>query len=241
MRIRWIVLIIAVALVFSVAYRKMSHVEDRESGESLSVPAAKVTAAPTMTAIPLAILSQVPEADISGQLTAENREELKHCDLPSGSEVVTLDDLSRALTQNERQAPKREFEWRNVHFVTSDGEKRRLRLARDFSSGGHAILRLQLFTLDEEGLPVPIPVPTEDARNPSDEVIHKYLDKSRILETQEKETLLFGGARQLRLAVETKNGAVRSLEISDRSTSFQCQTGRQSDAIECKCLRHSIE
>jgi hypothetical protein len=240
MRTRWIASIVVAALVFSVAYRKLSHVEDRASGESPSVPAP--LASPVIpSAVKLTAVSQARVADGSGKLTAENREELKLCDLPSGSEVVTLDDLSRTLTQNESQAPRREFEWRNVHFVTSDGEMRRLRLARDFYSGGQSILRLQLFALDEEGLPVPVEVPAEETRNPSDEVIHQYLDKSRILETQEKETLLFEGPRQLRLAVETKNGAVRSLEISDRSTSFQCQTGRQSDAIECKCLRHTTE
>jgi hypothetical protein len=160
-------------------------------------------------------------------LSTENQAELQRCGLPSGSGVATLDDVIQGLSRQSDTAEKRALIWRNVHFQSRDGEERRLRVWRDFSVGLRGKLRTQLFTLDEEGLPVPLEVEQDSERS---------LDGAKVHETQEKVSLTFGEPKHLSLSMETKNGLVRSFEAKDDSMAFQCFTAPGSESADCKCL-----
>lgn len=185
---------------------------------------------------PAAVTSAAKDG-ASKLISSEVREELKRCDLPSDSEIFTLDDLAQALAQQGGKVERRRLEWKNVHFVTHDGEKRRLRVFRDASETGSLKTRLQLFSLDEEGLPVPISIPADEANDAKPEIINKYLDQAQVLETQERESFVFPKGSGLKLSVETKDGRAQSIEYANRSGSFKCMSLQDSESIDCKCLR----
>lgn len=170
-----------------------------------------------------------PEDRAGIRLSLENQAELEHCGLFSGRDVATLDDVVKVLAQEAGKAEKQTLIWRNVHFRAPDGEERRLRVWTDYSQGEQGKLKAQLFTLDEEGLPVP--VETVDV-----ELSGQYLERAKIQETQEKTSLSFGEPKHLALTIETKNGLARSLEAKDDSIAFQCFTAPGADATDCKCL-----
>ncbi|MFL5814433.1 MAG: hypothetical protein ACJ763_12715 [Bdellovibrionia bacterium] len=161
------------------------------------------------------------------RVSAENQVELQRCGLPFGSDVKTMDDVIQGLSRESGKAEKRALIWRNVHFKSPDGEERRLRVWRDFSIGLRGKLRAQLYTLDEEGLPVPLEQ-EQDAE--------KSLEGAKIHETQEKVSLTFGEPKHLSLSIEMKNGSVRSFEAKDDSMAFQCFTAPGSESADCKCL-----
>jgi hypothetical protein len=161
------------------------------------------------------------------RVSPENQAELQRCGLAFGSDVTTMDDIIRGLSRESGKAEKRALIWRNVHFQSPDGEERRLRVWRDFSVGLRGKLRAQLYTLDEEGLPVPLEQ-EQDAE--------KSLESAKIHETQEKVSLTFGEPKHLSLSIETKNGWVRSFEAKDDSMALQCFTAPGSESADCKCL-----
>jgi hypothetical protein len=133
----------------------------------------------------------------------------------------------RSLTQKAGKAEKQELVWRNIHLRTENGEERRLRIWRENSGEGREHLKTQLFSLDEEGLPVPIETPSD---------IEKYLNGKSVQLTQEKISLNFRDPKHLSLTLETQNGRVRAVEAKDDGIDFQCSTAPEASATDCKCL-----
>jgi hypothetical protein len=169
------------------------------------------------------------------RLSLENRAELEQCGLPAGAGIVTLDDVIRSLTQKAGKAEKQELVWRNIHLRTENGEERRLRIWRESAGGGTDHLKTQFFSLDEEGLPVPIPTP-EELAEPTLSGIEKYLNGKSVQLTQEKISFTFRDPKHLSLTLETQNGRVRSVEAKDDGVDFQCSTAPEASATDCKCL-----
>jgi len=75
---------------------------------------------------------------------------------------------------------------KNIHFVTAQGEKRRLQVARDNTPDGKATQRLRYYAVDDEDLPVPLEISDELSRLTLEDRMQALLKDAQPNFTQEK-------------------------------------------------------
>lgn len=125
------------------------------------------------------------------------------------------------------------LDWKNVHILLPTGEKRRLRMEVEATGEEATGIRLHYYGVDNEDLPVPLPLTDEQSLNPSETFIAS-------LENEGKVTLREGAHRGIynrgaELYYSERNGILSDLEISYQGKSVKCQNLQSAKGI-CSCF-----
>jgi hypothetical protein len=211
------------------------------SSPDAASPANEVSARPSVMPSPTSLAPAALTAEVP--LSPTSVAEIAKC-IPSARQatatVRTLSEAYQALTQSQGGVTERTELRRNVHIALPNGEKRRIRLSPlEQGDAGPSATRvrstkLQVFTEDAEGLPVPMQIPKSDSINPSPETVKSYLSMGK--ETY-RESL-----SQLRLKsgatvdVHEENGFVRLLQVGTPGASLGCAVEEISHEADCQCL-----
>jgi hypothetical protein len=179
---------------------------------------APFNSAPSKT--PIAIASGSPDSEFS----AESRRAVLEC---LGVEAPTWEQMDQALL-GRANGPSH-LEWR-VASVEENGKETRLRLAPAPTESGQASLRLQLFSVDAEGLPDLQPVRPGQDQNPA-VWFEDFLKAKNLLRRAEREEIpLTGNGTYER---ESENGVVTEAHALLDGKELAC--GRRSERPGCLC------
>jgi hypothetical protein len=125
------------------------------------------------------------------------------------------------------------LDWKNVHVTLSNGEKRRIRLEVEGVGEEGSVMRLKYYSVDKEDLPVPIPLPEDQASNPSETYIASLEGDGEITLKEEAHRGVYTKGSEL-YYVE-RNGALSEVEIIHQGRSVKCQD-LQSAQGTCNCF-----
>lgn len=133
-------------------------------------------------------------------------------------------------SQIEQFAIRRSLEFENLHYLLADGRERRLQLIpHQGELQSKDQLQLKMFSVDEEGLPIPEKIPPA--------IEHLSIPKQRLILSEDREPI-FSQRRELitlpedqTLAVEWRQGHITEFQWSANNFSFACRDKN------CKCLR----
>lgn len=124
-------------------------------------------------------------------------------------------------------------DWKNVHILLPNGEKRRLRMEVEAAGEEGSAQRLQYFGVDSEDLPVPIPLTEEQSKNPSADFIASLENQGKVTMREEARRGLFSKGAEIYYT--ERNGALSELELSYEGKSVKCQD-LQSNHGNCNCF-----
>jgi hypothetical protein len=124
-------------------------------------------------------------------------------------------------------AQKSQFEVENTHVRLKDGSIRRLHIIQSDQSGGKSARELRYFSLDAEGLPVPIPLPDKDRLDPKPEYIESLKKEGTVVYHQVKEnrTLQDGS----NISLDVINNSVYEFQLFGKEKTFSCRQ------LNCQC------
>lgn len=223
------VILLAVALVQVVRYWQA---KPEVTPEGLGAPA--TSASPDLTApdaqavAPLA--ARAKEVKPGEPLPAEAQAEVERC---LGHTVKDMANLRAQFEAAGGEVSRNDLEWKVVHFEDEAGKPFRIRLARDPSQSGRERLTIQLFSVDEEGLPDPVAIATQDKQNPTMETLAKFTKEKKVTKDIEARSVLF--ANGLKLATEIEDGTPKKLELTGQGFQLACDAVIAAPA--CHCIR----
>jgi hypothetical protein len=145
----------------------------------------------------------------------------------------TLEDLLTSIT-SQLGASEKTFRQDLFHIKLKDGTKRRLRIYLDDSGEGALKKRIQFFSEDKEGIGILEEIPREDAENPTDEVVNRYLALGEVVFQEATYGLEF--AEELNVEVIEQNGRLIQIHAVGTKYSIGCHLPPEKPQIECKCL-----
>lgn len=124
-------------------------------------------------------------------------------------------------------------DWKNVHVTLPNGEKRRLRIEVEATSEEGSALMLKYYGVDKEDLPVPIPLTSEQSKNPSAEYIASIENQGKVTLREEGRRGVFSKGAEIYYT--ERNGALSDIEISYEGKSVKCQD-LQTNHGNCTCF-----
>lgn len=125
------------------------------------------------------------------------------------------------------------LDWKNVHIQLPNGEKRRLRLEVEAIGEESAGIRLQYFGVDNEDLPVPLPLSSEQSLNPSEAFIASLENEGKVTLREEARRGIYSKGAEL--FYSERNGVLSDLEISYQGKSVKCQNLQFTQGT-CNCF-----
>ena len=187
----------------------------------------------TLKSATAAPLKQAQLSEIN-YMSGENLQEFQKCYPSINLEgAKTLKELYAKFSKTGNGIDTERAIKKIFHIKLPDGSEQRLRLLDDVSDDGNPYMRMQLFLVDAESLPIPVEMPTEDTTDPSQETIDKYLSRGQVFLTQESSEVHFINGNSAE--VERENGEIRDVKLSATDGFFACGTN-SDDTLGCKCL-----
>ncbi|MGZ3742550.1 MAG: hypothetical protein ACXWRE_14515 [Pseudobdellovibrionaceae bacterium] len=167
-----------------------------------------------------------PPHNSTQELPNEFHQEAEKCLGPEMAKNSTPTELIQEL-EKKNPVQSTRFELENTHIRLPDASMRRLHLIPAENSQGQGGTELRYFSLDEEGLPVRIPLPPEQSFNPKAEFLASLKKQGTVTyhETKEIQTLRDGTT----LALTTLNNKIYEFQIFHGGKSFSCRE------IHCLC------
>lgn len=193
------------------------------------------TESPSQEAVSGTKRTQAPptERGVAPGFPESARKEVASCLSEREGAVSSLDSLVRELTPPNEEGKK--LQTRNIHVRLPSGEKRRVHLFADSSADGKAIQRLRVFGEDEEGLPVPLAIPSDEEVNPSQSVIEKQFDGGTVEWTEEKWQVPVQDGGLLEWTLD--NGAVVEFHLQRPDLTLGCAENEARDSVDCLCRK----
>jgi hypothetical protein len=140
-------------------------------------------------------------------------------------------DSFLAILQSEWGAPNLTDHWMAWHFRNHEGVEHRLRL--DVVEGGGGSGReLHYFTVDREGLPIPLELENVQTHNPSDEVINGILKEGDVFHKEKSVGGVFPGGETVEYT--EKNDALDAVEVHHANKTFHCLTAPAAKTCVCQ-------
>lgn len=137
---------------------------------------------------------------------------------PDLRQAASPTDLIKAL-EKKFGLQSRIFNGETI-FFKADQQERRIHIVPINGPQG-SYRELSFFTIDASGLPSPVPLSEEQARNPTPEFLTSLIGNSVIFYHSLKETLLF--ADRTVAVVEWINDDTREIQITANEKTFSCQ------------------
>ncbi len=125
-------------------------------------------------------------------------------------------------------------DWMQIEMETPDGEKRRLRVEMDFDSDTQVQRKLRFMAVGKDGQTTPIPVPEDQAVEPSDSLIASLEAGNKVVVREKFERIYFQNGEEI--VARQKDGQITELEINKGAKSFKCAKMNEPTA-ECQCLQ----
>jgi hypothetical protein len=240
-RIPWTLISVVLFLLgLSVDYM-FFHVVFKEKWNGITItPGSIMTKSPTspLASPPPAPSASItesmasPHGDSSGSLAPEVlqkfQKEIAHCfgaDSPLAKSTNTDRLVEQILASNPTQ--KAQLEVENTHVRLKDGSIRRLHLIPSDTSSSQSAKELRYYSLDNEGLPVLIPLPEERRLNPTPEFLASLLSEGTVVFHQLKENRFLKDGSHLSL--NTINTHVFEFQLFSKEKTFSCRE------LECQC------
>lgn len=239
--------LVAVLLIGFLAIRGCRSTPKTESAETeatdesaeqtqLGTPVLEATATPPENQVPV-VTETVPEdRQAVAQKFAVEMKKLKDCFsmVPSGEDSMdpTLENLDSVARAEMGEVVARNEDWSASFIETPSGEKRMIRSEIDYSSEEASGRKLKYFIIGADGLLTAIPIPPEQASDPSEAFIASLETEGKVT-TRERNTRAYyangGEANYLE-----KDGALIDLELMYNGKTFQCRN-LQSISGNCRC------
>lgn len=145
-----------------------------------------------------------------------------------------FDNLYRFVMNDFGNSFYQTSEWSNTHLQLQNGEERRIRIEVEATSEQSASKKLSYYGLDEEKLPIRIPLDNELAAEPVEEVLQKLESEGKIIFKENASRAYFASGNQIYFT--EKNGILADLEIQNKSGRiFKCTDVTRSEN-HCRCL-----
>ena len=126
-------------------------------------------------------------------------------------------------------------DWMQVEMETPEGEKRRLRVEMDFDSDTQVQRKLKFMSVGKDGqTTTPIPVPEDQAIEPSDSLIASLETGNKVITKEKFERVYFQNGEEI--VAKQKDGFITELEVNKGPKSFKCIKTNEEGA-DCQCLQ----
>lgn len=144
-----------------------------------------------------------------------------------------LREYLEVATQAPGQAPTENvIEFRNLHLLDGEGHHLRLRIA---STGEPGQLETKLLGVDDESLPVPLPLPEELNSLGLFEAIDRFKARGQVVLDETSEIMKWNGG--IAASVFRQDGHVMSLRVSYQGGELVCRSAAgDQDYVSCRCL-----
>lgn len=210
--------VLAILILATVAAIALWRKSESPSPPSTTTLAEKGTA-------PAPKAEAVPEAKRKAGFSAEAQAEISRCLTRPAADFTEL----KSLLQRAGGTPtEQRLEWKLLHFEDA-GKPFRVRLARDGQKNGRAELKVALFSVDEEGLPDPAPLPPELIA--SEQSLQSFTAEKRI--TKEMEERVFRFAEGAELKEEKEDGEITKLDFSSTGLRLACDASAGTPSCHC--------
>ena len=147
-------------------------------------------------------------------------------DLTKLSQVVDTSGLLEELKARGLQNEEKEVE--NYQIDLPDHAQKRIQLLYTPEDENSLSVELRLFSVDAQGLPIPMTVPQMDASNPSEEVIQRYLSEGQVNFHQVRSQMYFENG--IRGEVEMINDKPHDIRLETTGGTLACRD------LDCRCL-----
>ena len=125
-------------------------------------------------------------------------------------------------------------DWMQVEMETPEGEKRRLRVEMDFDTDTQVQRKLRFMAVGKDGQTTPIPIPEDQAVEPSDSLIASLELGNKVIEREKFERIYFQNGEEI--VARQKDGLITELEINKGAKSFKCLKMNETTA-NCQCIQ----
>lgn len=221
------------ALRFSAQNTESTSVETSPAAD---MPLPAHSGAASLPTVPTTA-NPVHETNVSLPLLGPHLRKIGEClgikNTLNDSAELSFDAFNESVKNELGDLVSREFDWKNVHTVLPNGEKRRIRMEVEAKSEEVSGIRLKYFGVDAEDLPVPLPLPEEQSWNPSEALIASLEGEGQVTLREEAHRGLYTKGSEL-YYVE-RNGALSELELIHHGKSVKCQN-LQSAQGSCNCF-----
>ena len=133
-----------------------------------------------------------------------------------------LEELKSRGVQNE------EKEVENYQIELPDHTQKRVQLLYSPEDEASLSVEMRLFSVDSQGLPIPMTVPAMDSSNPSEEVIQRYLSEGQVNFHQVRSQLFFENG--IRGEIEMINDKPHDIRLETPGGTLACRD------LDCRCL-----
>ncbi|MFN7728298.1 MAG: hypothetical protein ACK5P7_04005 [Bdellovibrio sp.] len=155
---------------------------------------------------------------------------LKSPELPPSSSLSIETVLSHV--QSDWGSPIRiEDRWMSWHLRNREGRERRLRLEVTENDEGRTTRELHYFAVDREGLPIPLELDPEKARNPSDETLNQMLREGDVFFKERAGVVQFSDNG--RIDFVNIDGTLSEIEMVKGEAIFRCVNMKAREACSC--------
>lgn len=123
--------------------------------------------------------------------------------------------------------------WMNWHLRLKDGTEKRMRLEVNTMDDGLTSKELKYYSVDAEGLPVPMQLEESKRFNPSDEVLNQMLREGEVLFKERAAATTFVNGASVDYI--EKDGVLTEFEFQNANRYFRCQNLKNRNG--CQCIR----
>lgn len=152
------------------------------------------------------------------------KSELKNCSFEKNFLANNSGELLTELKASN-QVQQDQATIKNIHFKNASGESIRLHLLFNDSSNGQTRNGLpsevRMFKLDAEGLPLPVALPPDKAKNPSAKYLTELQSDGNVQLIHEKRDIRLKDGSEI--LAEVINGKIRDFQWLQKQSSLNCR------------------
>jgi hypothetical protein len=145
----------------------------------------------------------------------------------------SLADLQSSMQSTFGEMINMTSDWKNTHITLPSGEKRRVRIELEAKDDEPITRHLQYYSVDAEGLPVPIPLTPEQETNPSDTFLAGLESEGEVTLQEEAHRGFYPSGVEV-YYVE-RNGSLAEIEMNYHGKSVRCQDLDKPQGL-CNCF-----
>ena len=155
---------------------------------------------------------------------------LKSPELPPSSRL-SIDTLLSQVQADWGLPIRIEDRWMSWHLRNREGRERRLRLEVTENDEGRTTRELHYYAVDREGLPIPLELDPEKARNPSDETLNQMLREGDVFFKERAGVVQFSDNG--RIDFINVDGTLSEIEMVKNEAIFRCVNMKAREACSC--------
>lgn len=125
-------------------------------------------------------------------------------------------------------------DWMQVELQTPEGDLRRIRVEMDFDNETQVQRKLKFMNVTKDGQTSPIPIPEDQAVEPSDSLIASLEAGNKILGREKFERIYFQNGEEI--VARQKDGFIAELEVNKGPKTFKCLKLNEEGA-DCQCIQ----